>query len=183
MYGCTNEELYCSASLSHSASGRRTEATVRWEPRPPRSKFFFSSSPPYVSVHSRWGTCLMHSEKWPHPSPPLPPPIPSLPSGALTWVSWKAYWVKPHWSRHQQFGDGAEVGFHGDALQLHWIWGQEFCGVYWEKERERERGGVGKWRWWVLQRIDTHYQRCNLQSNTANIEQLQNVNNVKQIKL
>lgn len=57
-------------------------------------------------------------------------------SGTLTGVSRKAYWVKRHRSRHQQFRDGTEMGFHGYALELHWIRGQEFWGVYWKRERE-----------------------------------------------
>lgn len=160
MYGCTNEELYCSASLSHSASGRCTEATLRCESglvlreplqfflhRSTSSSFksFFFSRLHYMSactVGEAHVWCIQRNEPNPNPPPSSRPCSVHTSERGLTWVSRKAYWVQRHRSRHQQFGDGAEVGFHGDALQLHWIWGQEFCGVYWVRERR-----VGRW-WW-----------------------------------
>lgn len=34
------------------------------------------------------------------------------------------------------------MGFHGNALELHWIGGQKLRGVYWKREREEVRGGA-----------------------------------------
>ncbi|TNN47298.1 hypothetical protein EYF80_042478 [Liparis tanakae] len=55
-------------------------------------------------------------------------------SRGFNW-GWGGLLSEGHRSRHQQFGYWAEMGFHGYALELHWVWSQELGGVYWKRER------------------------------------------------
>lgn len=104
-----------------------------------------------LSVRWVWGTCLLHSGVKKTKQKQHDRPDGAQASGDLTRVSGKAYWVQRHGSRrNQKFRDGTEMGFHGNALELHRIGGQKLGGVYWKEKKGRVMVARQQWRSWYI---------------------------------
>lgn len=52
--------------------------------------------------------------------------------GVLTGIAGEAYWIQRHGCGDQEFGNWAEMGLHGNALEVDRVGAQYLGGVYWK---------------------------------------------------